>query len=175
MKLPSAQQILQHAARTFLRFPLVLTIAVVGTIAAVILTDHEGPPQATILFNILLATILGIPLLTGSTLLAEKQQWDRKIIIGLQMIGLLMLIGYGCTVPPDLSNAPAIYLIRTLLIAVSLHLFVSVAPFFSRGKLNGFWHYNKILFLRGIITATYSIVLYADWPWPSQPWITCSG
>ena len=83
MKLPSVQQILQDASRTFLRFPFVLINAVLGTIAAVILIDHEGPPQATILFNILLATILGIPLLTGLTLFGERKKWGRGLAIGL--------------------------------------------------------------------------------------------
>ena len=74
MKLPSLQQVLQDAIRTFKRFPFVLINAAVGTFCAVILVDHEGPAQATVLFNILLATILGIPLLSGLALLSEKKK-----------------------------------------------------------------------------------------------------
>ncbi len=161
MKLPSVQQILQDAIRTFLRFPFVLTNAALGTITAVILIDHEGPVQATVLFNILLATILGIPLLTGFALLAEKKKWGRGMAIGLQIIGILLLVGYGCSVPSDLWEAPAIHILRMLLIAVALHLFVAFAPFSGPGEINGFWHYNKILLLRLIITAVYTVVLYA--------------
>jgi hypothetical protein len=161
MKLPSVQQILQDAARTFLRFPFVLINTALGTTAAVILIDHEGPAQATVLFNILLATILGIPLLTGFVLFAEKKKWDKGMAIGFQIIGILLLVGYGCSIPSDLLNAPAIHILRLLLIAVALHLFVAFAPFSGPGEINGFWHYNKLLLLRLIITVVYTIVLYA--------------
>jgi len=161
MNLPSVKKILQDAIRTFLRFPFVLINAALGTIAAVILIDHEGPAQATVLFNILLATILGIPLLTGFALFAEKKKWGRGMAIGLQIIGILLLVGYGCSVPSDLGDAPAIHILRLLLIAVALHLFVAFAPFSGSGEINGFWYYNKILLLRLIITAIYSVVLYA--------------
>jgi hypothetical protein len=161
MKLPSVQQILQDAIHTFRRFPFVLINAALGTCVAVILIDHEGPSQASVLFNILLATILGIPLLTGFTLFAEKKKWDSGLTIGFQIIGLVLLVGYGCMVPSDLTNAPAIHILRTIFIAVALHLFVSFAPFSEPGEINGFWQYNKILLLRLIITAVYTVVLYA--------------
>ena len=161
MKLPSVQQIWQDARRTFLRFPFVLINAALGTIAAVILIDHEGPVQATVWFNILLATILGIPLLTGLALFAEQKKWRRGIALGLQIIGLFLLAGYGYSVPSDLVNAPAIHILRLIMIAAALHLFVAVAPFLAPGEINGFWHYNKILLLRLIITGIYTVVLYA--------------
>jgi hypothetical protein len=161
MKLPSVQQILQDAIRTFLRFPFVLINAALGTIAAVILIDHEGPSQATVLFNILLAAILGIPLLTGLALFAEKKKWGRGLAIALQIVGIALLVGYAYTVPSDLADAPAIHVIRMIMIAVALHLFVAFAPFSQSGEINGFWHYNKILLLRLIITAVYTVVLYA--------------
>ena len=161
MKLPSVQQILQDAVRTFLRFPFVLINAAIGTIAVVVVIDHEGPPQATVLFKIILAAVLGISLLTGFILLADKKKWSRGMALGLQIIGILLLVGYGCTVPSDLMDAPAIHVLRMLLIAVALHLFVAFAPFTGRGEINGFWHYNKTLLLRVIVTGVYTVVLYA--------------
>ncbi len=161
MKLPSVQQILQDATHTIQRFPFVLLNAVLGTITAVILIDYEGPDQPTVLFKILLATILGIPLLTGFALFSEKKKWGKGRAIALQIFGLLLLVGYGCSVPSDLVDAPAIHILRLLMIAVALHLFVSFAPFSGSGEINGFWHYNKILLLRLIITAVYTVVLYA--------------
>jgi len=161
MKIPSVQKIFQDSLRTFLRFPFVLVNAALGTAAAVILIDYEGPPQSTVLFKILLAAILGIPLLLGFTLFAEKKKWGRGIAIAFQILGILLLVGYGCLVPADLSNAPAIHIIRMLMIAVALHLFVAFAPFSGSGEINGFWQYNKILLLRLLITAIYTVVLYA--------------
>ena len=81
MKLPSVQQILHTSTRTLFRFPAVLLAAVVGTAAALVLADHEGPPNPTVLFNILLAAILGIPYLSAVTLTAEKKKWGRPAFL----------------------------------------------------------------------------------------------
>jgi hypothetical protein len=161
MKLPSFQQVLQDAVRTFRRFPFVLINAALGTICVVILVDHEGPAQATVLFNILLATILGIPLLTGLALLSEKKKLGKGMAIALQAAGIVLLVAYGYSVPSDLGEAPAIHILRQLLIAVALHLFVAFAPYYGPGEVNGFWHYNKTLLMRIIITLVYTVVLYA--------------
>lgn len=161
MKLPSVKQILENTVRTFLRFPFVLINSFVCTFSVVILIDHEGPSQPSVLFKILMATILGIPLLTGFATMAEKQKWSRGLSVGLQIVGILLLIGYGCSVPYDLAEAPAVHILRLLIIVIGVSLFFSFAPFISRGEINGFWHYNKHLLLRLITTSIYSVVLYA--------------
>jgi len=161
MKLPSFQQVLQNAVRTFRRFPFVVMDAVLGTICAVILIDHQGPPQVTVLFNILLATILGIPLLTGLALLSEKKKWGKGIALVLQATGILLLVMYAFSVPSDLGEAPAIYILQMLLILVAFHLFVAFVPYYSPGEVNGFWHYNKTMLLHIITTLIYTFVLYA--------------
>ena len=161
MRLPSFQQILRDAIQTFQRFPLVLINTAIGTICVVILIDHEGPAKATVLFNILLATILGIPLLTGLKLLSEKNKLGKGMGIILQVMGILLLVAYGCTVPSDLGEAPAIHILRLIVIAVALHFFVAFAPYLTPGEVNGFWHYNKTLLMRILTTLIYTVVLYA--------------
>jgi hypothetical protein len=161
MKLPSLQQVLDDFVQTFLRFPFVLVNAVVGTATVVMLLDHEGPPQSTVLFNILMATVLGIPLLLGLALMSEKRNWSRLWAYAIQVAGIVLLIAYACTIPSDLSQAPAVYIIRQFMLAVALHLFVAFAPYTAAGEYNAFWHYNKILFLRLCTTAIFAVVLYA--------------
>ncbi len=106
MKLPSIQQAVQDSGRTFLRFPLVLIAAAAGTVCALILVDYEGPHAATILFNILWAAILGIPLLTGVRLAAEKKKWTGTIRYAADSVALILLIGYAFSVPSNLADAP---------------------------------------------------------------------
>jgi len=161
MKLPSFQQVLRDALRAFQRFPFVLINAAIGTVCVVVLVDHEGPAEATVLFKILLSTILGIPLLTGLALLSEKKKWGKGMAIALQVMGVVLLVAYGSTIPSDLGEAPAIHILRMILIAVALHLFVAFAPYYARGEVNGFWHYNKMLFMRILTTLVYTVVLYA--------------
>ena len=155
------QQVMSDASRTFRRFPFVLADAAAGTIAALILLDHEGPPAATILFKILFAAILGIPFLTTIALTAEKRKWGRGISVTTQLVGVLLLAAYSITVPSDLNNAPNIHLFRLLMISAGLGFLVTFAPFSHRGEMNGFWHYNKTLLLRLLSTAVYSFVLFA--------------
>ena len=161
MKLPSIQQVVNDSSRTLRRFPFVVVDAGIGTFSALILVDHEGPPQPTILFNILFAAILGIPLFITIALTAEKRKWKLSTSAAAHIIGLLALAAYAWSIPPDLADAPSIHLLRLLMIAVALHFFVAVAPYAGTGETNGFWHYNKALLLRILTAALYSAVLFA--------------
>ena len=160
MRLPSIGQLLHSARATFLRFPIVLCDAVIGTAAALLLVDYEGAAQPTILFPILFASILGLPLFISLLLLAEHKMWKSPVTFGIHIIGLLLLVGYGLVIPQDYLNAPGFHLVRFLVLAAALHLLVSVAPFYERGELNGFWHYNKTLFIRALTALLYTGVLW---------------
>ena len=161
MKLHSIRESLRDARATLLRFPLVVLVAALGTFAALVLADYEGPPGPTILFKILLAAILGIPFLGAVALLAERYKWRRSKAVGINAIGLLVLAGYALSVPSDLAGAPGYSILRFFLFASGLHLFVATAPFLARGELNGFWQYNKSLFVRLLTALLYTIVLWA--------------
>jgi hypothetical protein len=41
-----------------------------------------------------------------------------------------------------------------------MHLFVAIAPWLGRGEINGFWHFNKSMFLRLLTAYLFTIVLY---------------
>ncbi len=161
MKLPSITQVAVDAARTLRRFPIVLLNAAAGTAAAVILLEHEGPAQSTILFKVLFAAVLGMPLLIMIALSAEKRRWSAGAALAAQCAGVLALAAYAWTIPSDLSNAPEIHYYRLLLIAAGLHFCVAVVPFAGPGGTNGFWHYNKALLMRAITAGLFSGVLYA--------------
>jgi hypothetical protein len=161
MKLPSIQQILASAGRTFHRFPVVLLDAIVGTAVAIMIVDHEGPPAATILFKLLLPAILGIPFLTALTLTAEKKQWGRPAFLGALVLVLLLLAAYAATVPADLDGSPNYHVFRLMMLAAALHFLAAFAPFTGRGEVNGFWQYNRALCLRAVTAGLFSMVLYA--------------
>jgi hypothetical protein len=109
----------------------------------------------------MLAASLGIPLLTGLALWAEKRKWSPGLALGSQLFGILLLVGYACTLPPTLPHEPAARLIRFGLLAAGLLLFVMIAPYLKKGEMNGFWQYNRTLFFRLFVTAIFSIVLFA--------------
>jgi hypothetical protein len=161
MKFPSVRLALQEAGQTLLRFPLVLLDAAIGTVAAVLLTDHEGPAQATVLFKVLFAAILGMPLLIALVLAAEKRGWSKGTSWSVQSLGILVLVAYATTIPANLEVAPKLEVLRLLVLAVALHLLVAVAPFTSKGETLGFWQFNKSLFFRALTAGLVTHVLYA--------------
>jgi len=160
MKLPSVTQIVLAARATMARFPLVILTAFAGTVAILILIDYEGPPGPTFLVQVLFAAVLGIPLLTGLVLLAEKMKWSGAVALGAQIVGLILLAAYATTVPQVLTDIPAIHVIRLLILSVALHLFVAVAPYVGPGEIEEFWSYNKTLFSRVLTGALYTGVLW---------------
>jgi hypothetical protein len=161
MKIPSIRQAYQEARITARRFPLVICDAVIVTVAALIIVDHEGPAEPTILFNIFFAGVLGFPLLITMALVAERRGLSRAVHLALQLFGLLLLAGYALTIPTDFTHAPLVSLLRFFILGAALLLMLSVSPFATRGEGNGFWHYNKTLVLRALTAFLYSLVLYA--------------
>jgi len=161
MKLPSIQQIAAGAGQSFVRFPLVLINALCGTVAAILLIDYEGPAGASFLFQVMFAAILGIPLLFGLEQIAEKRKWNMWPSLGVQLLGILLLLLYSTTVPTHIPHAPGFHTLRLLILIIGLFFFVSTAPFWGKNELNGFWPYNKSLFFRLLTSLVYSVVLYA--------------
>jgi len=143
MKLPSIQEIGREFFRLCFRFPLVVIDALVGTAAALVLIDYQGPSQSSVFINILMSAGLGFPLLLGLALIAEKRKWSKTASLAIQTAGITLLILYGCSVPSFLENAPAEHLVRFFLLLFGLALFVSVAPFARSHEQNGFWQFNK--------------------------------
>ncbi|MBU0520313.1 DUF4153 domain-containing protein, partial [bacterium] len=161
MKLLSIGQIGAEYGRTIQRFPLVILSAIVASIVAIILIEFEELPQPPIPYSILLASILALPLLTTLTLTAEKSKLPIAKQWGLQALGVFLLIAYAFTVPTDLDSAPMIYLFRFFAFAVGLCLLFTVLSFRSKGQLNGFWQFNKIVVFRVILTGAFAAVLFA--------------
>jgi hypothetical protein len=161
MRLPSFQKIWHDVKETSARFPLPLISAVAGTTAALILMDHEGPARPTLLWSVLFCGILGIPLLTGTSLFVEKSKSNPSVGWSINIAALLLLVAYACIIPPDLSQEPAMHAIRFLLLAFATHLFAAFGPFMTGNGVNGFWQYNKTLFLRILVAALFAHVVFA--------------
>ena len=160
MKLPSLRNAVHDALQTLSRFPLVLVSAATATVAGIILMDLEGPPQPTILWSFLYGGILGIPLLIALRLTGEKRRWRPILSWGIQCAGVVILVIYAATVPRNVPEAPASAVVRLLLFALAAHMLVAVAPWTGKGEINGFWQYNKNLFLRILVALLFAQVLF---------------
>lgn len=112
--------------------------------------------------NSLLTFSLGISVFFCLSILAEKQKLGAKSNLFLQFLGILFLLGIYFSFPghnKNIDNLPTPY-IRYILWTIIMHLMVSFVPYlFVKGQ-NGFWNYNKTLFIRICTAVLYSIFLY---------------
>ena len=161
MKFPSVASISNDTFRTFLRFPLSLIAGLVGTGIAIYLVELELFEEQLTLVNLLLTSALGIPLFFCLRILGEQLQLSNKNQILLQIGGIAFLGLIYWSFPLELSfdtnRAPYI---RYLIYNLSIHLFVAISPFSKSKSQLGFCNYNKVLFLRLVLGALYSAVIF---------------
>lgn len=159
MKLPSIYSLWLSAKQVVLRFPLQVLAAVVGTGVCCYLADsHKGAIEEEYLSKIVLICNLALTFLLSADLYAELNGFDAKKKWGLRGLVLLICTGLYFALHPICFTAD---LYRVAFLAVAGHLLVAFAPFIRKGTLNGFWQFNKTLFLRFLTSGLYAAVLYA--------------
>jgi hypothetical protein len=155
MRFPAIGDVVSAALRTARRFPFVLAAAAVATYAAIELEKHPGSDQD---YTRLLATAtLGLPLLFALTLVAERRVRSAAIQWLLPAAGVVALLAFWSAWPHWSS---ALQELRYAQLSVAFHLLVAFLPYLGFDQPNGFWQYNKALFLRILTAALYSAVLY---------------
>lgn len=157
IKLPSLSALWSGFLKVIFRFPLQVLIAIVATIACYVLVDtgKRTEEQLIVLIctcNLALTTLLAIDLFAEANKLSAFKQW------GMRIVGLLICTGLYFVLKPAFYLAD-VY--RIALLAFAFHLLVAFAPFINKGTANGFWQYNKTLFLRILTSALYAGVLFA--------------
>jgi hypothetical protein len=160
MKLPRTKYLRRKAMETMFRFPLTLGLTFLAAIVGICLveTDWENQETMRLLGRILMTALLGLPLSIAAFVYAERLLLNRKLkwVIGIAII--LLMTSYFFTLPEMLNGKDYF---RSFSYFIAIHLIVSFAPFIGFIQSNGFWQFNKMLFLRFLLTALYAIVLYA--------------
>jgi hypothetical protein len=160
MKIPSLSNLIREAWRTFARFPVTLISACIGVVCLLILAEGNSQQQYDFLWRFVLPASLGLPLFTVAEVFCDKHNLSVKLRWVLRSAGTVFLVLYTFTLPTVFHNAPYDYLVRYALLSIGLHFLVAFLPFADREQVNGFWQYNKVLFLRFLTSALYSAVLY---------------
>jgi len=162
MKLPSIKYLTEEALKSAKKFPLTLLSALVGVFVAIYLIENEHEISDKLpLINLLLTSALGLVLFFCINIYHIKGQrtnlplWVLNIIGG----GILTVIYFSLPNANDTTNIAQPY-IRYTIYNIVAHLMVSFAPFISKGEINGFWQYNKMLFLRLCLSILYSGFVY---------------
>ncbi len=158
MKLPSIHFLIANAGHSFKRFPLTIISALLAVVLGIYLIEvHKDTPNILPYINVMLCMSIGIPLYFCATILSDKKKFDRKKMVYVNVLATLVLVAIYFTLPNiDSTHNTTLPYIKYGLYNITCHLLVSIIPFAFSKQLNGFWHYNKILFLRILLSMLYS-------------------
>lgn len=162
MKLPSLDYLFIHAKESFLRFPLTIISSFIAVIVGIYLVEcHEVITNMFPYINLMLCMALGIPLYFCVGIFSEKSELIISSRWVLRMLATVILILLYFTMPDsDLTQNTSLPYIRYGIYNITVHLLVSFIPFLFIRQLNGFWQYNRILFIRILTSILYSGFLY---------------
>lgn len=161
MKLPSVKLLAQGTADVLKRFPLEVISALTGSIIATInirSSYHNYEFDGSLYTRLTMLASLSLLLNLSATLFTESRQikgatkWAYHLAACVVIFGLYFML--------DPYNHGTAYLIRFFLISLSFHLLVAIAGFIGVKQINGFWQFNKTLFLRFLAAFLYGVVLY---------------
>lgn len=160
-KLPSLQSFFYESISTIKRFPLSLLASMIATAVAMYLThsNYEKLQYVNYLWKVIMCCYLGLNLFLAAELYAESKSHTLVKRLSIQVFGLILIVCYYFVLP-DFKDFGLEDGIRFALFVIGLHLLVSFVPFIGTGHINGFWQFNKSLFLRFLTASLYSGVLY---------------
>jgi hypothetical protein len=159
MKFPSVKNLGDNALVTIRRFPFEVLFALAGTIAGTVKIELSrlNLMQENWCLRIMMIANLGLLLSLSVTLFTESKgiTGSKKLLIrlGALVIGILLIF----MINPALRESDYV---RFFLFSLAFHLLVAFAAFTVKGHIQGFWQFNKTLFLRFLTSALYSAVLF---------------
>ncbi len=155
--------ILVSAKAAFLRFPMVIISAVIGSLSLIVFYELSKHSQNEQLFEIYpkitMICWLAVPLFLSASLIAERYNYNliKSWLINFFCIAFLLLYFFILPLPSQMNYTD---IARFILYGLALHLFVSYIPFINTENSNGFWQFNKSLFLRFLTASLYSFTLF---------------
>jgi hypothetical protein len=158
MKLPSLHFIVENLLQTVRRFPFALTSAVVGSCIAMLMVENDFKDDAKeLLVKLLMVCSLALPMFFSLHIFLGRIK-PSKVIHFVMYVGAFgLLADFYFSINWKYSHE-SIY--KFFFWNIGLHLMASFSAFFAIEQLNGFWQFNKMLFLRFLTAALYSSVLF---------------
>lgn len=148
-----------------LRFPLVSIDTALATLCGYILVDasnfHLSSSTEQVLSKILLMAILGFPLLTATTLISEKFQWNKIYYWLGQGLGVGLLLIYYFVLPENTHDFSMIDSTRFIVFNIVSYLFALSFPFYEKNASLKFWRFSEVAFARAVVAAFFSLTLFA--------------
>ncbi|MBE9585269.1 DUF4153 domain-containing protein [Mucilaginibacter sp. JRF] len=158
MKFPSVKNLATSAAKTIRRFPFELLFALTATIATTVNIELSSIARNAESWCLRLTMMgnLGLLLTLSATLYAEAKALPKGRKLLLSLIASAVAIGILFLINPMEREADYH---RFFLLSLAFQLMVAYAAFTAKGHIQGFWQFNKTLFLRFLTSALYCVVL----------------
>ncbi|ANW95510.1 hypothetical protein AXE80_04095 [Wenyingzhuangia fucanilytica] len=159
MKFPNINYITNKAKTSFIAYPTTILSAIIAVILSVYLIENQSNIQNKFPYiNAILTFALGIPLFFCSTMINTRSTKSKYIFEG-SIVLILTLIYFSLPNQNSTFNTKIPY-IRYTIFNIIAHLIISFTLFLKSGGVNGFWNYNKTLFLRLCTAVLYSGFIY---------------
>lgn len=159
MRLVSIATLWQEMRQAFLRFPAMILCGAGAAWVAIRLVNGRGSSDS-LTFSFM-ALAMGIPLFFALRLVQEKPPWGRSMsaAAGWATVaaGVVLLLGYRHLLGRETGTSG---MLRYFQLTLALDLAVAIAPFLGRGESNGFWQFNRRLFLRFFLSGIYATVFF---------------
>ncbi|QNK63365.1 DUF4153 domain-containing protein [Pedobacter sp. PAMC26386] len=160
MTFPSLKNLLQSVTDVCKRFPLEMLFAFTGTLAyiAYIELNSLNFLKESWCMRVLMSSCLGLVFSLATTLFCESRLIQKPQRLVLKLTIAILAIGLFFTFSPLLNAAD---IIRFFLLALAAHLLVAFSAFTKTDDIQGFWQFNKTLFLHFLTSMLYSTALFA--------------
>lgn len=162
MKIPSINYLFAQARTAATRYPLTLISALIGVTIGIYLVEYESvTPNIFPLINVMLCSAIGIPLFFCIEVFTDKNNYNKRFRLFFNLGGIILLGLLFLTLPTsEQTFNTSVPYVRYAIYNLAIHLLVSFAPFIKSKEINGFWQYNKLLFIRLLTSAVYSGFLF---------------
>lgn len=159
---PSLDQIADGILHILKRFPFVVILSLVGTAVAIWFADlsYAAEKEYPNMFKLIFICGLGISTQLSFATFAEQKDWSNRLKWIFRVSGIALLAVYFVALGNAFSDGPDEVWYRYLMFGLVTHLLVAFAPFIGQGKMDQFWEYNKVLFLRILLSVLYSGALF---------------
>lgn len=160
MKFPSITQLQKDGTDAAMRFPFSLLFGILAALLSCWMIEMD-PIEDYGLINLLLTFALGIPLYFCIAILAERKSFSPFYKQISWVVGLIILGFIYFSFPSEntFTNTRVPY-IRYAIYNLAIHLMVAFLPYLGTDSQEGFWNYNKNLFIRLVLGVYYSLVIF---------------
>lgn len=150
--------------QTVSRYYGVLAIALLATAGFIAESANRGSPysetrqqNSEIYVKLGLLSLMGISLLFALHIAQQRY----RIRWPLPILGFLVLAVYYVLLPSaNIHQAQPVTVTVLVVSAICFHLLVAIIPFLKPHDMDGFWDYNKTVFINAVQTAVFTIVLW---------------